>query len=120
MYSKQFLRSVVLGAYLRVTFEGFPYERVTELEHQKTTASDPPQYNETLSPFAPQKVRYRSALLRIGSESIVAGTFHVPSAMQKSLVFEATAHGVCLLLSQRFNKITASQCVSYERGEFGT
>ena len=27
--------------------------------------------------------------------------------MQKPLVFEATAHGVCLLLSQRFNKFTA-------------
>ena len=29
---------------------------------------------------------------------MVAGTFHVPSAIQKPLVFEATAHGVCLLL----------------------
>ena len=27
---------------------------------------------------------------------MVAGTFHVPSAIQKPLVFEATAHGVCL------------------------
>jgi len=31
---------------------------------------------------------------------VVAGTFHVPSAIQKPLVFEATAHGVCLLLSR--------------------
>jgi len=29
---------------------------------------------------------------------MVAGTFHVPSATQKPLVFVATAHGVCLLL----------------------
>ena len=29
---------------------------------------------------------------------MVAGTFHVPSASQKPLVFGATAHGVCLLL----------------------
>ena len=29
---------------------------------------------------------------------MVAGTFHVPSAIQKTLVFVATAHGVCLLL----------------------
>ncbi len=32
----------------------------------------------------------------------------MPSAMQKPLVFEATAHGVCLLLSQPFTKFTAS------------
>jgi hypothetical protein len=31
-------------------------------------------------------------------KNMVAGTFHVPSAIQKPLVFEATAHGVCLLL----------------------
>ena len=31
---------------------------------------------------------------------MVAGTFHMPSAVQKPLVFEATAHGVCLLLSR--------------------
>ena len=29
---------------------------------------------------------------------MVAGTFHVPSAMKKSLVFGATALGACLLL----------------------
>jgi hypothetical protein len=29
---------------------------------------------------------------------MVAGTFHVPSATQKPLVFEAKAHGVRLLL----------------------
>jgi hypothetical protein len=32
----------------------------------------------------------------------------MPSAMQKPLVFEATAHGVCLLLSQPFTKFTDS------------
>ncbi len=42
----------------------------------------------------------------MGYEFVVAGTFHVPSAIQKPLVFEATAHGVCLLLSRRFNKFT--------------
>ena len=34
-----------------------------------------------------------------GCDFMVAGTFHVPSAIQKPSVFEATAHGVCLLLS---------------------
>ena len=34
-----------------------------------------------------------------GCDFMVAGTFHVTSAIQKSSVFEATAHGVCLLLS---------------------
>ena len=29
---------------------------------------------------------------------MVVGTFHVPSAIQKPLVFVATAHGMCLLL----------------------
>jgi hypothetical protein len=28
-----------------------------------------------------------------GYEFMVAGTFHVPSAIRKPLVFEATAHG---------------------------
>ncbi len=37
-------------------------------------------------------------MVLLGCEFIVAGTFHVPSAGQKPLVFGATAHGVCLLL----------------------
>jgi hypothetical protein len=44
------------------------------------------------------KVCYGTLLSRIGCDLMVAGTFHVPSANQKPLVFEPTAHEVCLLL----------------------
>jgi hypothetical protein len=40
---------------------------------------------------------------------MVAGTFHVPSAIQKPLVFEATAHGSVPATFQRFHKLAASR-----------
>ncbi len=44
---------------------------------------------------------------------MVAGTFHVPSAIQKPLDFEATAHGVCLLLSSSTFWLRHTECVRY-------
>ena len=46
---------------------------------------------------------------------MVAGTFHVPSAIKKSFVFGATALGVCLLLCYSTRSVPATLLRHSER-----
>jgi len=101
------------GLFIFILVKNNSQSRISQSSHHSTVETGFVQKMNATTCRIPRmlagmRIRLATCLTRVaagglvtlsGCDFMVAGTFHVPSAIQKPSVFEATAHSVCMLLS---------------------